>query len=73
MRLPPNIAHLKIGIAKNNSISHVNENSLIRLTFLQGTQIYAQNRHVSPKTLTAKNNSAMKMLACRLKEAHQYM
>jgi len=45
--------------------------SLIRLTALQGAQIYTQNQLVIPKTLTAKNNSAMKMFACRLKEAHQ--
>jgi hypothetical protein len=49
MGLLLNISHLKIGIAKNNSILHVNENSLIRLVALQGTQIYGHNRHVSPK------------------------
>jgi hypothetical protein len=70
MRLLPTIARLKIGTAKNSSISHVNEISLIRLVFLQGIQIYAQNRHASPETLTAKNNSVMKMLACCPKKAH---
>jgi hypothetical protein len=54
MRLLPTIACLKIGTAKNSSISHVNEISLIKLIFLQGIQIYAQNRHASPETLTAK-------------------
>lgn len=40
MRLLPTIARLKTGIAKNN-ISHVNEDTLIRFAFLQGSQIYA--------------------------------
>jgi hypothetical protein len=37
----PNITHLKTAIAKNSNVSHVNEINLIRLTFLQGTQVYA--------------------------------
>jgi hypothetical protein len=35
VRLLPNIARLKIDIAKNSNISLVNENSLSRLDFLQ--------------------------------------
>jgi hypothetical protein len=61
----PNIACLKIGTAKNSIISHVNEISLIGFDFLQGIQIYAQNCHMSPETLTAKNS---KCLACHLKK-----
>lgn len=67
MRLLPNIVRLKIDTVKNNNILHVNGNSLIRFPVLQGTQIYAQNQHASPENLTAKNSSAMKMLACCLK------
>lgn len=43
MRLLPNIARLKIDTAKNSNVLHVNENNVIRLVFLQGTQIHSQN------------------------------
>jgi hypothetical protein len=39
VRLQPNIASLKLDIAKNSNILLVEESSLIRLAFLQGTQI----------------------------------
>jgi hypothetical protein len=64
MRFLPNIAHLKRDIAKNIHVLHVNESSLIRLIFLQETQIYAQNRHGSCENLIAKSSSVVKLLAC---------
>jgi hypothetical protein len=61
MRSLPNTARLK-----NSSISHLNEICLIELNFLQGIQLYAQNRHTSPETLTAKNSSVSHVIRKKL-------
>jgi hypothetical protein len=70
MRPLVNMAHLKTDIAKNRNISHFNENNLIRLISLQGTQICAQNQHASSKTLNTKSSSGMKLPACHWKGPH---
>ena len=57
MRLLPNMAGLKLGIAKSSNVLYVEESNLIRLAFLQETQICAQKRHASVEKHTAKNNN----------------
>ena len=69
MRLLPNMASLKLDIAKNSNVLYVEESNLIRLAFLQGTQICAQKRHASLEKQTARHSSIMRLLACHLKQA----
>ena len=62
MRLLPNMASLQLDIAKNSNVLYMEESNLIRVAFLQGTQICAQKRHASFEKHTVKDSSCREIV-----------